>query len=367
MSPRKIGLAVAVAVACALSACSTGHGAIRTASTPTGASSPLVTPSSTLGAPSPSPSGPATPSPKPSTSHKPTPGTPKPHASSPSTPAPSLISAYQLGISGAGTLKIPAWPNQPGMRYRGPYGSQGSTGTTSVALTFDDGPGPYTSQILDLLDAYHVKATFCMIGRQIHNYVAVVRRMINDGMTLCDHTWDHDEKLSTHDVPYIAKDIQRTVDAVHAIDPHAQVTYFRNPGGNFTPSTVRIGELLGMEPLYWTEDTDDWTRPGTAAIETTLKTKTHRDSIVLLHDAGGDRTETIAALKAVMTQLKSEFHLIALPSARTVTVNPGKPAPPVAPPTAPPSSPPVAPADVVVYAADVVTYEADTMTSAARR
>ncbi len=343
MSRRIIGLTLAVAVACVLSACTSNPGIRRTASTPTGSSSPA--PLATL-LPSPSPSKPGTPSPHPSTSHKPKPGTPSPH---PSTPvgAPGTVSAADLGIASAGTLKIPAWPNQPGMRYRGPVGSQGSTGTTSVALTFDDGPGPYTSQVLDLLDSYHVKATFCLIGRQIHNYQAVIRRMITDGMTLCDHTWDHDEKLGTHNAKYIATDIQRTIDAVHAIDPHAQVTYFRNPGGNFTPGTVRISELLGMRPLYWTEDTDDWTRPGTAAIEKTLTTKTHRDSIVLLHDAGGDRTETIAALQAVMSKLKSEFHLIALPTARTVTIDPGKPAPP----TAPPSSPPASPADEVAYAA----------------
>ncbi|HEY1488778.1 MAG TPA: polysaccharide deacetylase family protein, partial [Micromonosporaceae bacterium] len=169
------------------------------------------------------------------------------------------MSAASLGIPGAGTLKIPAWPHHSGMTWRGPDGSQGSTGTSSVALTFDDGPGPYTSQVLDLLDKYHVKATFCMIGRQIHAYRAVVKRMIHDGMTLCDHTWDHDEKLGTHSAPHIAQDMQRMIDAVHSVDKHASVTYFRNPGGNFTPGTVRICELLGMRPLYWHEDTQDWT------------------------------------------------------------------------------------------------------------
>jgi peptidoglycan/xylan/chitin deacetylase (PgdA/CDA1 family) len=324
MPRRLFGLTAAVALACVLSACSAGATPIhRTASTPSGP--PVI-----AGSPSPSvaPSSPAAPTTHPPT-HKPKPPTTRP--SPKSTGAPGTVSAADLGIPGAGTLKIPAWPNQAGMRYRGPYGSQGSTGTTSVALTFDDGPGPYTSQVLDLLDSYHVKATFCLIGEQIHNYKAVILRMIDDGMTLCDHTWDHDEKLGTHNAQYIAKDMQRTIDAVHAIDAAAQVTYFRNPGGNFTPGTVRICELLGMRPLYWNEDTEDWTRPGTAAIEHSLLTQTHRDSIVLMHDAGGDRTETIAALKAELSKLKSEFHLIALPTARTVTINPGTPAPPSSP------------------------------------
>ena len=153
------------------------------------------------------------------------------------------------------------------MHWRGPLDSEGSTGTSAVALTFDDGPGPYTSQVLDVLEHDHVKATFCLIGRQIQNYQAVVRRMINDGMTLCNHSWDHDEQLGQHTPQYIAANLQKTIDAVHRVDAAAKMTYFRNPGGNFTPTTVRVSELLGMRPLYWGEDTDDWRMPGVAAIE----------------------------------------------------------------------------------------------------
>jgi len=298
------------------------------ASSPTGAS---PSPSVSL-----SPSATATPTPSPSATTKkpvtpPTSAKPKPKP----TAATGSVTATSLNVPGAGTLKIPAWPAQKGMRYRGPVGSQGSTGTSSVALTFDDGPGPYTSQILDVLDEYHVKATFCLIGRQIHAYKSVVKRMIKDGMTLCDHTWDHNEKIGKDSATVIAKDMQRPIDAIHAIDPHATMDYFRNPGGNFTKGTVRISELLGMRPLYWSVDTDDWTRPGVAAIEKTLMTKTHRDSVVLMHDGGGDRSETVAALKAELPTLKAKFHLIALPSARVVSINPGSP-----PPTHSPAPPP---------------------------
>jgi peptidoglycan/xylan/chitin deacetylase (PgdA/CDA1 family) len=308
----------AIAVACVAS-CSTPP--------PTAAKSLPHTPLSTV-SPTPSAAGTAspksTPSPHPSTAPRPTSSPRPPHAR----PGVSgTVNAASLGIPGAGTLKIPAWPQQPGMRWRGPYGSQGSTGTTSVALTFDDGPGPYTSRILDILDEYHVKATFCLIGRQIAAYRAVVRRMIADGMTLCDHTWDHDESLAGHQGPAVARDMQRMIDAVHAIDKDASVTYFRNPGGNFSPGTVRVSELLGMRPLYWSVDTADWTRPGVAAIEKTLVTHTHQDSIVLMHDGGGDRSESVTALRALLPSLKSRFHLIALPTARVVTVNPGTPAP----------------------------------------
>jgi peptidoglycan-N-acetylglucosamine deacetylase len=284
------------------------------------------------GSPTPRPSRPAGahPSPLPSRHH--------------AAPAPATITGASLGIAGAGTLKIPAWPDVSGLRFRGPFGSEGSTGTTSVALTFDDGPGPYTAQILDLLDRYHLKATFCLIGRQIPAYQSVVRRMIDDHMTLCNHSWDHDEKLGDHSAQYIAANLQRTIDAVHRIDPDATVAYFRNPGGNFTPLTVRVSELLGMRPLYWTEDTNDWRRPGVPAIEKTLTTQTRRSSIVLMHDAGGDRSETVAALTQLLPTLADRFHLIGLPTIRVDRVDPGHPAPQS-------SAPPPSPTDSVAASA----------------
>lgn len=293
----------------------------------------LPKPVTSLGTVTPKATKPPTPKPTPKPS-KSTPATPKPKPTAPA----SSISGASLGIPGAGTWKIPAWGST--LHWRGPDGSMGSTGSTSVALTFDDGPGPYTSQVLDLLDAYHVKATFCLIGRQINDYRAVVKRMIEDGMTICDHSWDHDEQLGRKTPQEMAANMQRMIDAVHQIDPDAVVTYYRQPGGNFTPAISRVAELLGMRPLYWSEDTNDWRRPGTAAIEKSLTDSTHRGSIVLMHDAGGDRTETIAALKQLLPQLRQRYHLIALSTTRSVTVATATPLPAPPSPSPSPSAPP---------------------------
>jgi peptidoglycan/xylan/chitin deacetylase (PgdA/CDA1 family) len=315
MSRRTLGLVLAAMITVVMAGCiaTAGPRADRAAATHAASASP--TPHPTAGT---SPSS----HPSPSTPHgSPTSRAPSTHHGS-TAPPPLSITGASLGIPGAGSLKIPAWPQQPGMHWRGPFNSEGSTGTSSVALTFDDGPGPYTSQVLDVLDRYNVKATFCLIGRQIPDYQSVVERMIDDGMTLCDHSWDHDEAIGTHTPQYVAADLQKTIDAVHRIDSRAQMTYFRNPGGNFTTSTVRVSELLGMRPLYWTVDTNDWRRPGVPAIEKSLMTA-RRGSIVLMHDAGGDRTKTVAALANLLPVLKQRFHLIALPTARTVAVAPG--------------------------------------------
>jgi peptidoglycan/xylan/chitin deacetylase (PgdA/CDA1 family) len=335
MSPRRTTIAVALAATVlALAGCTAAN-----ANEPAFSFGGLPEPITSFGTVHP------TVSTTPPHSPKPTPSRTQPKPSPKPTPPASSISGASLGIPGAGSWKIPAWGST--LRWRGPDGSQGSTGSMSVALTFDDGPGPYTSQVLDVLDSYHVKATFCLIGRQIHEYASVVKRMIDDGMTLCNHSWDHDESLGGKPAKVIAANLQRTIDAVHQIEPGATVAYFRQPGGNFTPTDVRVSELLGMRPLYWSEDTNDWRRPGTAAIEKTVLADTHRGSIVLMHDAGGDRTETIAAIKALIPQLRAKYTLVALSTNRTVTVPPATPMPPPAPPSsAPPSVPPSTPPSV---------------------
>ncbi|MEN3306069.1 MAG: peptidoglycan-N-acetylglucosamine deacetylase [Micromonosporaceae bacterium] len=188
-----------------------------------------------------------------------------------------------------------------------------STGSAAVALTFDDGPGPYTARMLDLLDRYHVKATFCLIGRQVRAYAAVVRRMVADGMTLCNHTWDHDERLRTRGDARIRNELQRTNQAIHAVVPGARIAYFRNPGGAFGSNTVRIARSMGMKPLMWNVDPRDWANPGTRAIIANVLGHTHRGSVVLSHDGGGVRTPTLAAYRVIVPNLRRRFRLIAMP------------------------------------------------------
>jgi peptidoglycan-N-acetylglucosamine deacetylase len=196
---------------------------------------------------------------------------------------------------------------------QGPYGTMAVTGSSSVALTFDDGPGPYTAQILSLLEQNHVHATFCLIGRQVSAYAADIRRMVADGDTLCNHTWDHDEHLGDKPASQIKSELTMTDDAIHQAAPGALVRYFRNPGGNYTPQTIEIAKDLGMTSLYWSVDPSDWKEPGTQAIINSVIAHTRRGSIVLSHDGGGNRSQTVAAYKVLLPYLKQHFTLIALP------------------------------------------------------
>lgn len=210
----------------------------------------------------------------------------------------------------AARTALAIWPK--GHREYGPARSMASTGDSSVALTFDDGPSDETAGLLDLLDRYHIKATFCLIGDQVWHYRAVVRRMVSEGHTLCDHSWDHDESLGRRSAATIRADLLRTNAAIHRVVPDAKIMYFRHPGGNFTARSNRICEALGMRPLFWDVDPRDWARPGVTHIESVVGRQTHQGSIVLSHDGGGDRSETLAAYRDLLPRLARRFHLVAL-------------------------------------------------------
>lgn len=197
----------------------------------------------------------------------------------------------------------------------GPSGSRVTTGTREVALTFDDGPDPtYTPEALDLLRYYGVKATFCLVGENALNHPDLVRAIVADGHTLCNHSWSHDVGLGARSRQKIEADLVSTNEAIRAAVPDARIGYYRQPGGNWTSELVQVAVELGMTPLHWTVDPRDWTLPGASSIVDTVTGSTRAGDIVLLHDAGGDRRGTMAALYAILPNLLQRFYLEALPT-----------------------------------------------------
>lgn len=207
---------------------------------------------------------------------------------------------------------------RPGPDAEGPYGSMMSTGSSRVALTFDDGPDPqYTPQVLALLRQYRVKATFCVVGENAESYPDLVQAIVAEGHTLCNHSWNHDVTLGDQSPDAIRDDLLRTDEAVRAAVPNARIAYYRQPGGAWTTAVVSVAEELGMTPLHWAVDPVDWQLPGAAQITDTVLTQTGPGSIVLMHDAGGDRSGTVEALHHLLPELLSRFQLEALPSGTT--------------------------------------------------
>ncbi len=197
-------------------------------------------------------------------------------------------------------------------------GAQYTTGTSAVALTFDDGPDPqYTPQILRSLRKHGVTATFCVTGQNASAYPELIRAIVADGHTLCNHTWDHDIALGSRSPDEIRADLTRTSNAIHAAVPDAPITYYRQPGGAWTYSVVSTAQELGLTPLHWTIDTRDWEAPGADPITATVLDGVVPGSIVLLHDAGGPRQDTVDALNQILPELTARFPVAALPPSMT--------------------------------------------------
>lgn len=185
----------------------------------------------------------------------------------------------------------------------------------TVALTFDDGPYPqYTKQVLYLLDQHHVHAVFCEIGALVDSHPGLARRIVRSGNVLCDHTQHHDEHLASRSAQHIRWEIWRC--------RHAQVQatgtaplFFRAPGGDWSNQVERIAQSMGMASLHWNDDPRDWARPGTRAIVHTTISELHPGAIVILHDGGGNRSETVAALRILLRRLPHLGYRFVLPRA----------------------------------------------------
>jgi peptidoglycan/xylan/chitin deacetylase (PgdA/CDA1 family) len=189
------------------------------------------------------------------------------------------------------------------------------TGSRAIALTFDDGPqNEWTGRVLDELKAHQVKATFCLIGSQIAEHADLVRRIVAEGHTLCNHTWNHEMSLGRASDAAIKANLIRTDDAIHAVVPGVPIPYFRQPGGIWTAAIHRVVKQLGKQSLGWSVDPSDWRRPGTSTIVKRIIGATRPGSIVLMHDGGGDRSQSWAALRQILPALIAKnYILIPLP------------------------------------------------------
>ncbi|GAB1645464.1 transglycosylase domain-containing protein [Krasilnikovia sp. MM14-A1259] len=186
-----------------------------------------------------------------------------------------------------------------------------------LALTFDDGPSAQTPQVLDLLAKYHVRATFCMVGEEVARYPEVVKRIVAEGHALCNHSMHHDD-LGTLPPDKVADDIAATDAALAAAVPGATVTYFRAPYGDWGAS-AKVGAQLGHTPLGWVVDPDDWRLPGADEIASRIEKQLTDRAVMLVHDGGGDRRQTVDALTGLIPKLLGQGWTFDLPE----TTRPG--------------------------------------------
>ncbi len=185
-------------------------------------------------------------------------------------------------------------------------------GQKVIALTVDDGPSPvYTPEVLRVLEKYGVRATFSMVGKNVSYYPAVARDVVQSGHTVINHTWDHANLLTLNKSQQIAE-ITRAAGAIHAATD-VQPRMFRAPYGAWSRQALAYCASEHLVALDWSVDPRDWSRPGVSEIVRTIMRTTKKGSIILEHDGGGDRSQTVAALKIVIPRLIDEGYQFVIP------------------------------------------------------
>jgi peptidoglycan-N-acetylglucosamine deacetylase len=209
-----------------------------------------------------------------------------------------------------------------------PFIRQGGAKGHDIALTFDDGPGPYTPQVLSVLEHYRVKATFFVIGRMLRYFGASTVREIEDGDVIGDHTETHPmlAELSAHEQREEMFEQILRVEVLGGKRP----TLFRPPYGSFDATTMRELKALHLLMVLWSVDTSDYLQPGVPAIVERALAGAKPGAILLMHDGGGTRTETIEALPLIIKGLRARgYKLVTVPQLlQDDPPPPGEPLPP---------------------------------------
>lgn len=193
-----------------------------------------------------------------------------------------------------------------------PFVRMGGSERKLIALTFDDGPGPITNALLDVLQRLRVPATFFVVGNQLPEHADALGRMIDLGVPIANHTVGHPNLTE------LSRDDQRAqIDDVAAELEGYGVPYprlFRPPYGAQDATTLSLLGRRRTLSVLWSVDSQDYRRPGVDAIVRNVVDHAHPGAIVLLHDAGGDRSQTLAAVPRIVKELRAQgYRFVTVP------------------------------------------------------
>ncbi|MFF9219006.1 polysaccharide deacetylase family protein [Streptomyces viridosporus] len=181
-----------------------------------------------------------------------------------------------------------------------------------MVLTFDDGPDPrYTPDVLDILARHEVRAMFFVCGEMAVHSKDLLARMADEGHVVGNHTWSH-PLLTGLSPGRIRSEMERTCDVIEEAYGE-RPAWFRAPYGAWNRAAFHLGAELGMEPLAWTVDTLDWTEPDARVIVDRVTEGAAPGVVVLSHDAGGDRSQSVRALRAYLPALLDSGYHVTVP------------------------------------------------------
>lgn len=177
-----------------------------------------------------------------------------------------------------------------------------------VAMTFDDGPRPWTMDLLDSLRQRNIKATFFVVGNAVATYPEVTRRIVSDGHEIANHTWSHPKNMARMPERIVRKELQACHDII-VKTTGAVPRVFRPPGGSFTSAQSQwIYDEWDYVNIMWSVDPLDWKRPGTDVIRDRVVEGAHDGAIILAHDL---HQPTVRAMPATLDALLAEgYHFL---------------------------------------------------------
>jgi peptidoglycan/xylan/chitin deacetylase (PgdA/CDA1 family) len=209
----------------------------------------------------------------------------------------AVVVVRNLGLTGA-SYELALELHDPPPAPPPPVDSSGNI----VHLTFDDGPHPtYTPQVLDVLAKYGAKATFFVTGSQSQAHPDLLDRIVAEGHTLANHTWNHPSLVGMSDQGF-----DDQVGRTQALLGNRGTACLRPPYGAVDDTTRRQAADMGLRIVLWTADTNDWQRPGADVIARRIVAGTHGGANILMHDGGGPREQTVAGLDMALAQMASE-------------------------------------------------------------
>lgn len=175
-----------------------------------------------------------------------------------------------------------------------------------VALTFDDGPSiTYTPLVLNILRENQAKATFFVVGKRAEQYPELIKRAAREGHEIANHTYHH--PMSPIKSARLVAELDKTDEVIFKLTKqHTQ--YFRPPGGRCTKATIEPAVDKGYKVILWTaqEDPKDWSDPGAKRIVARVVDNVRHGSIIILHDCGGERMQTVEALPQIIQGLREK-------------------------------------------------------------
>jgi peptidoglycan/xylan/chitin deacetylase (PgdA/CDA1 family) len=180
-----------------------------------------------------------------------------------------------------------------------------------VAIGFDDGPWQQTPAFVRMLERSHAQATFFVIGRQLSGaYRDMLLRELRDGDVLGDHSFTHPNLTLTGGVRGQLRETIATIRALTGYTP----CVFRPPYGATDTAVQRTARSLGLATVLWNVDPSDYTRPGVGAIERRVLAAVQPGSIIISHDGGGPRGQTLAAYPSIIAALRRRgYRIVTIP------------------------------------------------------